>query len=499
MLNDFLPRRASSPDSRRAAALPLALLLLASCRHLSGADVAPLPHEAPPAPVDRAPHASASAPPAAEPGSPSATSTPAPEGSAQPNDESSAQPDDEHFDDLFDRMRAGFSLPQVDDVAVDRRLQWYVQHPAYLDRAFRRGRRYLPHIVGELERRGMPRELALLPVLESAFDPFAYSPSHAAGLWQIIPSTGRLFGLRRSWWWEGRRDVIEATRAALDYLQRLHREFDGDWLLAVAAYNTGAVNVHRAVERNRRRGRPTDFFHLDLPLETRSYVPKFLALARLVREPGAYGLELPAIPNEPYFARVRIDDPVDLGVLADLAGTPRKELIALNPGFNRWATAPDGPHRLLVPASAEALFAKVLAELPPARRLRSLHHRVAPGETLIALAARYRISVDALRLANRIRGSLIRAGQDLLIPLSYRAVAAARHAAPLGAEAIARTSAPQGSGATYTVRRGDTLAAVSRRFRVSIPDLVAWNELADPDRLAPGQRLVIVGNDSVDP
>lgn len=491
MLNELLPRRASSPDARRSVALPLVLLLLASCRHLSGADVAPLPHEASPAPVDRAPLAGAPLPPAAESESQSGAPPPAPE--------ASQQRDTEQFADLFDRMRAGFSLPQVEDAAIDRRLHWYVQHPDYLDRAFRRGRRYLPHIVGELESRGMPRELALLPVLESAFDPFAYSPSHAAGLWQIIPSTGRLLGLRRSWWWEGRRDPIEATRAALDYLQRLHREFDGDWLLAVAAYNTGAVNVHRAVERNRRRGRPTDFFHLDLPLETRTYVPKFLALARLVRQPGAYGLELPAIPNEPYFARIRIDDPVDLGVLADLAGTPRDELIALNPGFNRFATAPDGPHRLLVPAPAAARFEKVLAELPPARRLRSLHHRVARGETLIALAARYRISVDALRLANRIRGSLIRAGQDLLIPLSYRAPAAVRHAAPLGAEAIARAFSPQGSGATYTVRRGDTLAAVSRRFRVSIPDLVAWNELADPDRLAPGQRLVIVGNDSVDP
>lgn len=400
----------------RARALPLALLLIAGCRHAPVAGVAAVRHEPSPIPVDRGSRATTKSVPGIVRDSPPAAGSGIVLGPAAKSGEA--------FEDLFERMRVGFGLPQVEDETIDRRIEWYVQHSGYLDRAFRRGRRYLHYIVAELESRSMPRELALLPVIESAFDPFAYSPCSASGLWQIIPSTGRLFGLRRSWWYDGRRDVIEATRAALDYLQVLHGEFGGDWLLAVAAYNAGARNVQRAVERNQRRGRPTDFFHLDLPLETHTYVPAVLALARLVGEPKAYGLDLPAIPNEPYFSPVEIEHQVDLGVLADRAGIPREELIALNPAFNRWATAPDGPHRVLVPVATEAAFASALAALPAERRLRFAHHRVRAGDTLWALARRYGISIDALRRANRLEGHLIRRGQDLVIPLSYGAVPA---------------------------------------------------------------------------
>jgi membrane-bound lytic murein transglycosylase D len=332
----------------------------------------------------------------------------------------------EEFADLFERMRRGFALPRVEDDSVDRQLDWYVRHSGHLDRALRRGTRYLYYIVDALEIRGMPRELALLPVLESAFDPFATSRCRASGLWQFIPSTGRLYGLKSTWWYDGRRDVLDATGAALDHLQALHDGFEGDWLLALAAYNTGPRNVERAVARNQQHGRATDFFHLDLPLETRGYVPALLALARLVEEPGAFGLELPAIPNQPYFASVEIEDQVDLGVVADRAGIPRDELRLLNPGFNRWATPPDGPHRLLAPAAAAERVGHALAELPPARRLRLDHHRVVRGDTLGGIARRYGISVAALRAANRIEGDLIRRGQDLLIPLSHQATVGAR-------------------------------------------------------------------------
>src|SRR5262245_45061782 len=207
----------------------------------------------------------------------------------------------------------------------------------------------------------MPSELALLPVVESAFDPFAESPRFASGLWQFIPSTGRSYGLDQDWWYDGRRDVIEATRAALDHLQALHEEFAGDWLLALAAYNTGAPNVKRAMERSRRKGHPTDFFHLDLLPETRAYVPKLLAIARLVAEPAAFGVELPAIPDAPYFSRVEIDAQIDLGLAADRAGISREELRALNPAFRRFATAPDGPHHVLVPVPARERFERALA------------------------------------------------------------------------------------------------------------------------------------------
>src|ERR1700684_1095146 len=186
----------------------------------------------------------------------------------------------EDYDDLFDRMRAGFALDEVQEPAIDTQLAWFEHNPDYLERVFQRGQRYLYHVVTEVEARGMPLEFALLPVVESAYEPFAYSVSRASGLWQFIPDTGRRFGLKQKWWYDGRRDVIESTRAALDYLQALHDQFDGDWLLAIAAYNVGENTVQRELDFNRANGKPTDFWHLELPAETRAYVPKLLAMKR---------------------------------------------------------------------------------------------------------------------------------------------------------------------------------------------------------------------------
>ena len=266
----------------------------------------------------------------------------------------------------------------------------------------------------------MPLELALLPVIESGFNPFARSPCGASGLWQFLSGTGQRYDLDGNWWYDERDDVIEATRAATAYLSDLHGEFD-DWLLAIAAYNTGAGNVRRAVEQNQRHGQPTDFFHLRLLPETRTYVPKLLALARVVADPQQYGVDLPALPNTPYFARVDLGKQVDLGLLADLAGIPRPELRALNPEFKRWATAPasDGPDHLLVPFSDKARFERVLSDLPPEKRLRLVHHRVRRGDSLYSIARHNGISVHALSTMNGIRGSFIRAGQDLLVPLPH--------------------------------------------------------------------------------
>lgn len=323
------------------------------------------------------------------------------------------------FADLFARMRAGFALPAVEDDSVRRELERYLEHPGSLERTLGRGRRYLHHIVEVLEERGLPQELALLPAVESAFDPFALSRRRASGLWQFIPATGRRYGLDEDWWTDDRRDVREATRAALDHLTELHDSLGGDWLLAVAAYNAGAGRVKRAIGRNERRGRATDFFSLELPMETRRYVPRLLALARVVAEPEAFGIALPEIPNEPYFAPVDVAHQVDLDRVADLAEIPRKELRALNPEYRRWATAPGGPRELLVPAPAKERFEQVLAELPASERLRMLRHRVEGGDTLYAIARRHGIPLDVLRRVNRIRGSRIRIGQDLLVPLPF--------------------------------------------------------------------------------
>ena len=328
------------------------------------------------------------------------------------------EPSPEEFADLLDRMRAGFALPVVEDLRVQREIDRYVRNAAYLDRTFDRSRRYLHHIVLELEARDMPRELALLPVVESAFDPFAHSPRYASGLWQFIPATGRRYGLDQDWWLDGRRDVLAATRAALDHLNELHTEF-GDWFLALAAYNSGAGNVRRAIDRNLRKGLPTDFFSLNLLPETRAYVPKLLAIAQVAAEPERFGIEIPAIPNAPYFARVDAGGQVDLGRVAHLSGIPLEELRALNPQYNRWVTAPDGPYDLLVPADAEQRFQEALATLPASERVRFERHRVRQGDTLYAIAARYRVPVAVLRTLNRVRGSLIHPGQELLVPIPH--------------------------------------------------------------------------------
>jgi len=244
-------------------------------------------------------------------------------------------------DDLLVRLREALALPVVDNPAVQLELAWYRSHPDYLDRVFNRADRYLYYIVDELERRGMPVDLALLPVVESAFDPFAYSHGRAAGLWQIIPGTGRQLGVTQNWWYDGRRDVVDSTRAALDYLERLHGLFGGDWLLAVAGYNSGEGNVARAIARAEATGEPIDFWHLRpyLPVETRAYVPRLLAIQALTADPAAYAVTLPNLRNVPHFELVATAGQIDMALAAELAGITTDQLYGLNPGVNRWATA----------------------------------------------------------------------------------------------------------------------------------------------------------------
>lgn len=459
----------------------------------------------------------------------------------------------ETYPDLLARIRDGFVLTDVSHPAVDREASWYAKHPAFLDRTFRRGERYLYHIVEEIEARQMPLELALLPVVESAFNPVALSRSRASGLWQFIPSTGRRYGLKQNWYYDGRRDVTEATRAALDYLQFLSAEFDGDWLLAVAAYNAGERNVERAIQRNRRAGKPTDFFSLGLPRETRAYVPKLLAMRRLVASPESFGLAFSPIPNEPYFVKIDVGSQIDLDLAAELAGIPAEDFLALNPAFNRWVTDPEGPHHLLVPASTGEQFSTRVAAVPQDQRVRVAYYRVRSGDTLGQIARRHGTTVRALQVQNGIKGTLIHPGQELVVrapaggvartaALNPAAVAASR---PTGASShrvrrgdtlwdIARTyrvdvnalaqhnglatadtlaigrvlaipsATLAATGAadaaalqplTYTVKRGDTLSRISRQFRVSVNDLMSWNSLSSAHRIKPGQRLVVYVDD----
>lgn len=391
--------------------------------------------------------------------------------------------------DLFERIRSGFVIEDVEHDAIDREERWFANHPSYLDRTFKRGERYLYHIVGAIEARKMPLELALLPVVESAFNPVAYSRARASGLWQFIPGTGRRYDLKQNWYYDGRRDVIVATDAALDYLQFLSEEFDGDWLLAIAAYNCGEGNIARAVARNRKAGKPTDFFSLKLPRETRAYVPKLLAMARIVGNPAAHGLEFAPIPNQPYFSQIDVAGQIDLHVAAELAELAPEELLALNPAFNHWVTDPDGPHQLLVPVDREVRFSEAIATLPPEERVRVVYHRVRKGDTLGGIADKYGVSIAAIRASNKIRGTMIHPGQDLLITAAPAGMSAA--SSTLTASIAATT--PRNTSDKHVVRRGDTLWSIARSHGVTMESVVSRNGLSTDDTLAVGQVLSIPG------
>jgi membrane-bound lytic murein transglycosylase D len=398
--------------------------------------------------------------------------------------------------DLIARVRQQFVLPRVDDKAVQQELAWYGAHPDYIDRVFDRARPYLHYISTELAGREMPADLALLPIVESAFDPFAYSRGRASGLWQIIPGTGEWLGLKQNWWYDGRRDVVDSTSAALDYLQILHDQFDGDWLLAVAGYNSGAGNVERAIRRAKAKGLPTDFWGIRafLPPETAKYVPKLLAIRDLVANPSAFGLELPVIDNAPYFAAVPTDGQIDMALAADISGIDVAALYELNPGVNRWATDPDGPHRLLVPVADAARVETALSTLDENDRVRWTRHEIARGESLITIAAHYDTTPDVLREVNGLSGNLIRAGDYLMIPH-------ASAAAQIYSESVAaRTSRIQnrerdGTRVEYRVRPGDSLWTIAQRYKVSTTTLASWNAMAPGDVLSVDRKLVIWTSD----
>ncbi len=396
--------------------------------------------------------------------------------------------------DVWDRIRGGLGFDTSEQTRrrTQREIEWFQRNQEYLDRMAERARFYLPYIVRQVEKRGLPSELALLPVVESAFQPFAYSPAGAAGLWQFMPGTGRVFGLKQNWWYDGRRDIVESTDAALTYLERLSAHFNGDWPLAIAAYNWGEGNVLRAIRRNRRAGKSTDFWSIRLPRETRGYVPRLLALAAIVKEPQRYGLDLAEIEDDPYFEVVDVDSQIDLAHAAELAEMSLEEIYLLNPGFNRWATDPDGPHRLLLPAGRVEKFRQGLAEMPPEERVAYRRHEIRSGESLIAIANRYRTSVRTIQTINGINGSRIRAGDSLMVPVASRAFEDYKLSHDIR-RALARANRVPSDGikVVYRVRNGDSLWTIARRHKVSVRDLARWNSISARSVIRPGQKLVI--------
>ena len=393
----------------------------------------------------------------------------------------------EQYADLFDRIRAGFKLDDVDRFAVDQQLNWFASNPEYLERAFGRAELYLYHIVTEIEHRGMPLELALLPVIESAFEPYAYSRARASGLWQFIPGTGSRFGLKQNWWYDGRRDVVESTRAALDYLQSLHDEFNGDWLLAVAAYNCGELAVARAVQINQAAGRPTDFWSLRLPAETRAYVPKLLAMKRLVADPESFGLAFTHIANQPYFARVDTQGQIDLRVAAEIAGVTYDEVYELNPAFHRWATDPAGPYFLLLPSDSADAFRANVVQLTADERLKVKRYDVHSGDSVTSIARRFNTTPQIVRQLNDLPNGALVVGTELRVPAEAISLPPkVLRAAALVDSHDRRVLRPH---LRVVVHRGDSLWAIARRHGVDVNTLALMNGLQPGDPLRAGQHL----------
>jgi len=380
--------------------------------------------------------------------------------------------------DLWRSMRSEMHLELfLEQQRVKQELRWLQRHPEYLLRLQARMQRYLPYIYHQTRLRGLPAELALLPIVESALDTFAFSHGGAAGPWQFISGTARQYGLEINEWYDGRRDIIASTDAALSFLEDLHQRFD-DWYLALAGYNAGQGNVSKAQRKKPGAG----FFDLALPRETRAYVPRLLALAAVIRNPQAYDLTLPEVMIQPSFYTVNTHSQFQISKIIDLLDITADDLYQWNPAINQWATPPQGPHRIILPwttIDAPRVAQHKIDALPPHQRVDWAEIRVKPGDTLGGIAMRHNTDVTSLQAANQLNGSIIRAGQKLLIPKNVAAL----------------TSTPRTAKGefTYVVQSGDSLWSISQAHKVSLTKLMTNNHIGPKDTLPVGRRLKIQG------
>jgi membrane-bound lytic murein transglycosylase D len=393
--------------------------------------------------------------------------------------------------DLLNRIRAGLILTDLDNSRIDTEADWFARNPQYIERVFTRAAPYLHYIVSQVEARGLPLELALLPVIESAFQPYAYSRARADGLWQFIPSTGGRFGLKQDWWYDGRRDVVAATQAALDYLTYLNEMFEGDWLHAIAAYNCGEGNVSRAIKRNQAARKPIDFWNLKLPKETAGYVPRLLAMGKIMADPEIYGLSIEGMPDEPYFKQVETGGQISIEVAAELAGITTAEMYDLNPAHHRWATDPTGPHSLLVPVESAEAFSSNLLLLTPDQRMRVERYTVRPGDTVTSVAQRFGTTAQHLRELNELgSASTIQQGAELRVPSAVASLP------PQVLQAAARVDGRNRTRtvtAVHVVRKGESLWAIARRYNMDVSALARLNRIDPKSTLRSGQKLKLHG------
>jgi len=400
---------------------------------------------------------------------------------------------------IWRRLEEGFELTDIKHPDIDAAYQRLLVRQDMVEIILTRARPYLYLITQATEHKALPLELALLPAIESSYDTLAYSHGHASGLWQFIPSTAREYDLRMSWWYDGRRDVWLATQSALSYIDRLARYFDGDYLLALAAYNGGIGNVQRAIQRNKRANQPTDFWHLKLKAETMAYVPKLLALARFVADSPDNGVRLPLIKNQAVVELVTLPQQMAVAEIALLAQVPIETVKKFNPALNQWATDPDGPYHFLMPIAASDRLKVALENYQWDEERRWVRHRVRQGETLGVLAARFHSSVSAIKSSNHLANNLIMTGDMLVIPTMNHIKANALKSRI----ARAQSDLKQDGSLIHRVRKGDSLWEISRNYEVALEDLKQWNDLKRNTLLHPGQLVYVrepqKGNRSITP
>ncbi|PJE79037.1 Membrane-bound lytic murein transglycosylase D [invertebrate metagenome] len=385
---------------------------------------------------------------------------------------------------LWGEIRSGMALNlERKSGRIDKYLDWYQKYPLYFDHIIKRAEPYLYFIVQEVQSRNMPLELALMPVVESAFDPFAFSPAGAAGLWQIMPKTGEYMGLTQNWWYDGRRDIVLSTQAALDYMVKMYSRF-GDWELALAAYNSGPGRVSRAIRKH--KGKP-NFWALDLPAETTDYVPKLIALSKIIQFPKKYGISLKPVDNKPYFSTVATGGQLDIATAEELSGITSEELYRLNPGLNQWLTPPDGPHRLLIPIEKTNHFSSKLTAYPKEKRVKWQRYIVKSGDNLGKLAQEFGTDIEIIRSFNKLTSDIIRIDQPLMIVMP-----------PDSSVSMTSITTNQGKKrppvlqeVTHTIKSGESLWLIAQEYDTAVKDLTRWNRLSANDVLHPGETLSV--------
>lgn len=400
---------------------------------------------------------------------------------------------------LWERVESGFAFKQTypfSDPKANKRVEKHIKRitrsSRILNGTAKRATPYLYFVVSELEKHNIPLEIALLPIVESGYDPFAYSSGRASGLWQFIPGTGKRFGLQQNWWQDERRDTITATGSAIQYLLYLHNRFDDDWLLALSAYNAGQGNVAKAVRKNKKAGKAIDFWSLSLPKETQDYVPKLLAWREVLLNQEKYDVVLEPIPDQAFFAVVDIGSQIDLAEAAKLAEVDIDTIYQLNPAFNRWATDPEPPHDLLVPVAAKSLLEQKLKDLPADQRMTWKRYIIKPNDSLGKIAKKFGTSVKLIGSINGLKSHRIRAGGALLIPsASQDPTYYSKSVEQRLAHTINQEPKKNQSKKIHQVQSGETLWDISRAYNVKVSSLARWNNMSPKDVLSVNQKLVV--------